>query len=152
MSALFHLAEQRNIGEGGFAENGFARLNIRLREGLAFGSDDGVAFFDAEHAEENGGVHGGKKRVDFQAQFIGEVMQIRAAALVRENFQQAGHAARARVRKHDGFGRTATTRTDGARWRRFVLVVGPREDAIDGIDKLDEAWRLCGRADAAFPR
>jgi hypothetical protein len=135
---LLHLTEQRYVGEGGFAEDGFARLNVRLRERLAFGCDDGVAFFDAQQAEENGGVHGGQERVDFQAQFIGKAMQIRAAAMVGEDFQQAGHAAWAGVRQHDGLWTNSDTRADGARWRQFVLVAGLRENAIDGIDKLDE--------------
>ena len=135
---LLHLAEQRHIGEGGFAENGFARLNIGLGERLPLGSDDGAAFFDTEEAEENGGVHGGEERVDFQTEFIGEAMKISAAALVSENLQQGSHTAGSRVRQHDGFRANGDSGSDGARRRSFVLVAGLREDAIDGIDEFDE--------------
>src|SRR5260370_16221941 len=57
---LLHLAQQRNIGESGPAENRFAGLNVRLRERLAFRSDDGVALVDAKHGKENSGIDGGE--------------------------------------------------------------------------------------------
>src|SRR6266481_1569305 len=46
---LLHLAEQRDVGEGGFAKDGFAGLDVGLGKCPAFGSDDGVAFLDAKH-------------------------------------------------------------------------------------------------------
>src|ERR1700674_626762 len=67
LEGLLHLTEQRNVGKGSLAEDGFARLDVRLGKGPALGSNDGIAFFDAQHAEKNGGVHGGKKRVNFEA-------------------------------------------------------------------------------------
>src|SRR5467141_421268 len=90
---LLHLAEQGHMGEGGFAEDGFARLNVCLGEGLALGSNDGVALLDAQESEENGGVHAGEKRVNFQAELIGELVEIGAATLVGEDFEQTRQAA-----------------------------------------------------------
>ena len=68
---------------------------------LASGGDDRGAFFQAHKPEEHGGIDGGKQRVDFQAQFVGELVEIDAAALIAQNFEQAGHAAGTRVRQHD---------------------------------------------------
>src|SRR6202158_1118322 len=79
---LLHLAEQGNVGESGLAENRFAGLNVRLSKRLAFRSDDGVALFDAKEAKQNGSVDGGEECINFETQFIGEAMQINAAALV----------------------------------------------------------------------
>src|ERR1700689_5240734 len=112
-----HLAQQRNMGERGFAKNRFADLDVRLRVSLSFGSDNRVALFDAEQAEENGGIHSGKKRIDFEAQFIGKLVKIRAASLVHKNFEKAGHTAGARMREHDGFARNLLARRGGF-WRR----------------------------------
>src|SRR5258708_24380641 len=65
-------------------------------------------------------------------------MEIRAATLIGENFQEAGDAARARVRQHDGFLPHDDSGSVSAGWSSLVLVIRLREDAIDGIDKLDE--------------
>src|SRR4029077_15430928 len=75
---LLHLAQQRDISQGGLAEDGFASLNVRASKFLALVSDDGVAFLEAQYSEQNGGVFGGKKRVDFEAQLIREAMKIDA--------------------------------------------------------------------------
>src|SRR5271169_3469027 len=112
---ILHLAKERNMCESGFAKDRFARLDVRLSVGLSFGSNDGFALFEAEHAEEHGGVHSGEKRVDFEAQLIGKFVKIRAATMVGENFQQAGQSAGARVRKHDGFARHLLAGTGGFR-------------------------------------
>ena len=87
LERLLHLAEQRNVGERRLAKHRFARLDVGFRESLAFGRDDGVAFFKAHEAEEHGGIDGRKQSVDFQAQFVGEVMEIDAAALVGTRFR-----------------------------------------------------------------
>jgi len=66
------------------------------------------------------------------------LLRVRAAPLVSENFQQAGHAPGARVRQHDRFWRRGNSGRVSA-WRRgIVLVFGLREHAIDGIDEFDE--------------
>jgi len=65
-------------------------------------------------------------------------MQVRAAALVGENFQKAGHAAGARVGKHNRFRRHHGSRGIGARRSGVVLVLRTREDAIDRVHQLDE--------------
>src|SRR5260370_18703789 len=65
-------------------------------------------------------------------------MEIRPATRVGENFQEAGHAARAGVRQDDGFVTHDESGSVSAGWSSLVLVIGLREDAIDGIDKLDE--------------
>ena len=46
------------------------------------------------------GVDGGKESVDFQAQLVGKFVEIGATIVIDKNFQQARHAARASVRKH----------------------------------------------------
>src|SRR5580693_9033027 len=53
LERTLHLREQRNIGKRRFAKDGFARLNVCLRVGLTLRSDDGLAFLEAQHAEEN---------------------------------------------------------------------------------------------------
>src|SRR5271168_938962 len=142
LQSLLHLAKEGNVGDGGFAKNGFARLDVRGRKGMPLGRDDGVAFFDAEKTEEDGRVDGGQQRVHFEAQLIGKAMKIDAAALVGKNFEKAGHAAGPRVGQHDYFlpHRAACF---GSSWRcGIVLVIGPRKNAVDGIDELDELWRF----------
>ena len=47
----------------------------------------------------------GSKRVDFEAQLIGQFVKIGAAALVYEDFEQPSQAAGPRMRKHDNFAR-----------------------------------------------
>src|SRR5713226_7432954 len=69
-------------------------------------------------------------------------MEIRAAALVGENFQKTGHATGAGMREHDGLRRRGNAGSVSAEWSGFVLMLGPREDAVDGIDKLDELRRF----------
>src|SRR3974377_453073 len=53
---LFHLAQKRNVGQHRFAKNGFAFLNVALRECLALRSNDGGALVKLEQAKEHGGV------------------------------------------------------------------------------------------------
>src|SRR6266478_1837560 len=138
---LLHLAEQRDVGEGGFAKDGFAGLDVGLGKCPAFGSDDGVAFLDAKHAEKNSRIHGGKKRVDFEAEIRGEAVEIGAPTLIHENFKQARHAARARVRKHDDV--VMRRRAYGSRGlENIAFEIGPREHAIDGVNELDKARGL----------
>src|SRR6266566_2696511 len=48
LEGLFHLPEQRHIGEGGLAEDGFAGLNVGLGEGIAFRRDNGIALLHAK--------------------------------------------------------------------------------------------------------
>jgi len=93
LERLFHLAEQRNIRESGFAKDCFAGLNIRLSKRLALRRDDGFAFFDAKHSEENSSIDSRKECINLETQFVGKTMQINAATVVGENFQEAGHAA-----------------------------------------------------------
>src|SRR6266699_2776090 len=119
---LLHLAEQRDVGECCLSKNCFARLNVRLSERLALRSDDGVAFFDAKHSEENSSIDGRKKYINLETQFIGEAMQIDTASAVGENFQQAGHAAGAGMRQHDGLRPRGHSGTKGARRGGIVLV------------------------------
>ncbi len=99
--SLFHLTEKWNIGESSFAKDGFAFLNVCLGEGQTFGSDKGVALFNFQQSEKRGGVDGGEKSVDLEAEFVGEDMQIGAPALIDKYFQQSGHATRAGMRKHE---------------------------------------------------
>src|ERR1700730_10142912 len=138
---LLHLAEYRDVGERRFAEHRFARLDVSLCEGVALRRDDGVSFFEADEAEQDRGVHRRKQRVNFETQFVGKMMEIDAAALVAKNLEQAGHASRARVWQHQG---VMLDRSAGA-WRHvnhIIFRVGAGEDAVDGIDELDEARRL----------
>src|SRR5271163_3011287 len=100
---LLHLAKERDVGQRGFAENSLARLDVRVREFLAFRGDDGVAFLNTEQAEERSGVDGGQQGVHFKAELVSELPQVDARAEVCENFEQSRHAARARMREHDGF-------------------------------------------------
>ena len=57
-------------------------------------SDDGVAFFEAKHAEQAASVHGRKERIDFEAKLVGEFVKVGAATMVCKNFEQAGQVHR----------------------------------------------------------
>src|SRR5579859_704993 len=142
LKGIVHLGQQWNVRQRRFAKNRFAGLDVRLGEGVSFRSDDRVAFFEAQQAEQHGRVHCRKKRVHFEAQFIREFMEIRAAALIHENLQQTGHPTRTRVGKHDGFARHLLARASGLRRNRLPFVVRARKDAINFIDKLDKARGL----------
>src|SRR6267143_1250427 len=135
---LLHLAVQRNIGESGFAENRFAGLNVRLSKRLALRRDDRVAFFDAKHSEENSSIDSRKECINLETQFIGEAMQVNAASVVGENFQEAGHAAGTGMRQHDGLRPRGHSGTKGASRGGIVLVSRLRKDAVDRIDQLEE--------------
>src|SRR5580704_2868737 len=139
---VVHLAKQRNICERGLAEDGFARLDVRFRKGLAFRRDYGVALFEREHSEEHSGVHRGEQRVHFEAQLISKFVKVRAAAMVHEDFKQARQSAGARVRKHDDFTRQLLARSSGFLVNWVVLVVGPGKDTINLVNKLNETRRL----------
>src|SRR3989440_7925564 len=138
LERLLHLAEQRNIGECGLSKDCFAGLNVRLRERLALQCDDGVAFFDAQHSEENSSIDSRKEGINLETQFIGEAMQINAASVVGENFQEAGHASGAGMRQHDGLRPRGRSGTKGARRSVIVLVSRLRKDAVDRIDQLEK--------------
>src|SRR5260370_18462690 len=65
-------------------------------------------------------------------------MEIDAAAMVGENFQQACEATGASVRQHDGLRRRGNSGSVRAGRSSFVFVTGLREDTIDGINELDK--------------
>ena len=46
------------------------------------------------------GVDDGQQVVDLEGQVVGQAVDVVAAALVEQQFQQAGHAARPRVGQH----------------------------------------------------
>src|SRR4029077_2277624 len=94
---LLHLTKKRDVGKSSLAKDSLAFLNVGFGKGQAFVCDDGVAFFDFEQAKERGGVDGGKKSVDFEAEFIGQHVQIGTTTLIDQKFEQTSHAARARV-------------------------------------------------------
>src|SRR5260370_11906484 len=135
---LLHLAEQRNIGESGFAKDCFTRLNVRLSKRLALRSDDGVAFFDAKHSEENSSIDSRKECINLETQFIGETMEINASTVVGENLQEAGHAAGAGMWQHYGLRPRGRSRAQGARRGGIVLVSRLRKNAVNRIDQLEE--------------
>src|SRR5258708_6312916 len=138
LERLFHLAEQGHIGQRCLAEDRFAGLNVSLSERLAIWSDHRVALLDAEQAEENGRVNRGKKRVDFETQFLRQAAKIGAAALIHEDFQKTGHAAGSRVGKHDGLWPPGSAGSVDAGRNNLAFVIGLREDAINRINQLDE--------------
>ena len=113
-----------------------------MRVGLAFWRDDRAPLFEAKQAEEDGRVHSGEERVDFEAQLIGKFVKIGAAILVHEDLKQARHSAGPRVREHDGFARHLLAGSSGFLVKCVVLVVRPSKDTIDFVDELDEARRL----------
>ena len=91
------MTKERDVGKSSLPKDSLAFLNVGFGKGQAFGRDDGVAFFDFEQAKERGGVDGGKESVDFEAEFIGQHVQIGTTTLIDQNFEQTSHAARARV-------------------------------------------------------
>src|SRR5713226_3183507 len=44
------------------------------------------------------------------------------------------------MRKHDGLRRSRHSGSVGTRWSHIVFVLGLCENAVDGIDELDELW------------
>src|SRR5690242_12949594 len=142
LEGIVHLGQQWNVRQRCFAKNRFAGLDVRLGEGVPFRSDDRVAFFETQQAEQHGGVHGGEKRIHFEAKFVREFVEIRAAALIHQDLQQTGHPARTRVWKHDGFVTYLLARDRGFRRNRFPFVVRTRQNAINFIDKFDKARGL----------
>ncbi len=62
--------------------------------------DGRVAFFDFEEAEQLRGIHDRQQVVDFEGKIVGEAVDVVAAALVEQQFEQSGHAAGPRVRQH----------------------------------------------------
>src|SRR5215469_17949295 len=74
LEGLFHLPEQRHVGEGGLAEDGFAGLNVGLGEGIAFRRDDGIALLHAKQTQENRGVDRGQKRLQIHTEFLRQAM------------------------------------------------------------------------------
>src|SRR5467141_2649423 len=139
---LFHLAEQRNVGESGFSKNRFALLNVSLRERLALRGNRHVAFLDAQKTQQRGGVNAGQQVVDFKTQFVRKAMQVSAASVVGQDFQQAGQAAGARVGKHHDLRAHFFSRAEGFQRSRRILVIRPRQNAIDGVDEVDEVGGL----------
>ena len=86
--------------DGGVAEEFLLAENLgvgKLRSALG---DGRVAFFDLEEAEQLRGIHNGQQVVDLEGQVVGQTVDVVAAALVEQQFQQAGHAAGARVGQH----------------------------------------------------
>jgi hypothetical protein len=139
--SLLHLTKKRDVGKSRFAKDGFAFLNIAFGKGQTFGSDDGVAFFDFEQAEKCCGVDSGKKGVDFEAEFVGEHVQIGAVTLINENFEQTSHAARTSVRKHEVTllrGQLVIRNLFGS---EFGMILAS-EGAIDKVDEFGEARRF----------
>jgi len=95
-----NLAQQQDVGQSGGAEEFLLAQNFGVGElGSALG-DGGIAFFDGEEAEQLRGIDDGQEVVDLETQVVGEAVDVVAAALVEEQFQQAGHAAGARVGQH----------------------------------------------------
>ncbi len=137
LQRLLHLPQQRHVRQRRVAKNLLARLNIAAREFLAFRSDDRVAFFNPQQAEKHGGVHGRKQRVDFQAQVVGKPVEVHAPALVGNNFQQARHAAGARVRKHNLPVLHRWSRSKGG-LHKVMPQAWVCEHAIDGIHQLEK--------------
>src|SRR5216683_2303598 len=135
---LLHLPQQGHVRKCGLSKDRFARLNVPLRKRLALRCNHHIAFFEAQKAQQGGSVDGGQQRVNLKTQFIRETMEIHASALVGENLQQTRQAAGPGVRQHDDFRPHGGSRAVGSRRSNIVLVIGPREDAIDGINKLDE--------------
>jgi hypothetical protein len=90
----------RTLLDGGVAEELFLAQDLGVGElGAAFG-DGRVAFFDFEEAEQLRGIHDGQQVVDLEGQIVGQAVDVVAPALVEQQFEQAGHAAGARVGQH----------------------------------------------------
>src|SRR5260370_16688560 len=69
-------------------------------------------------------------------------MKVDAASLIDQDFHQAGQATGARVRKHKDLRAHFLAGAEGSQRSRCVFVIRPREDAIDGVNKLDEVRGL----------
>src|SRR5204862_536650 len=85
-----NLAEQQDVVHGGVAEQFLLAQNFRVGKLLAAGGDDRIALLDIQEAEQLGGVHDGQQVVDLKAQIVGQAVNVLAAVLVEQQFQQAG--------------------------------------------------------------
>ena len=132
------MTKERDVGKSSLAKDSLAFLNVGFGKGQAFGRDDGVAFFDFEQAKERGGVDGGKESVDFEAEFIGQHVQIGTTTLIDQNFEQTSHAARARVGKHEVTLLRVQLMIRNVFRSPFGMILAS-EGAINEIDEIDRA-------------
>ena len=110
----------------------------KLRAGLG---DGGVAFFDLEEAEQLRGVDDRQQVVDLEGEVVGQAIDVVAAALVEQQFEQSGDAAGARMGQHlvVHLALVADTRAGMLMLGRLGgSDVGPREHLVDVVDQLRE--------------
>ena len=112
----------RTLLERRVAEELLLAQNLGVGKLRAARRDDRVAFFDLEEAQQLRGIHDRQQVVDLEGQVVGQAIDVVAAALVEQQFQQAGHAAGPRVGQHlvaaSGAGRGRGGRPAGRAPRR----------------------------------
>ena len=96
-----NLAQQQDVAprrRRGRAPSGAESRSWRTR--VPAGGDGRVAFFDVEEAEQLRGIDDGQQVVDLEGEVVGQAVDVVAAALVEQQFEQAGDAAGAGVGQH----------------------------------------------------
>src|ERR1017187_2645610 len=95
-----HLLEQGDTGQNSLTEESFSLGNVGSRERLTTGGDLHISTLGFREAQQGCGLHDGQKIVHFQAEFVGELIEVTGAAVAVEQFQQARNGSAARVRQH----------------------------------------------------
>src|ERR1035438_3877099 len=95
-----HLLEQGDTSQNSLTEESFSRANTGSRERFATGGDRHISALGFREAQQSRGLHDGQEIVHFQAEFVGELIEVTGAAVAVEQFQQARNRSAARVREH----------------------------------------------------
>src|ERR1035441_8466009 len=95
-----HLLEQGDTSQNSLTEESFSRAYVGSGEGFATGGDLHISTLGFREAQQGRGLHDGQKIVHFQAEFVGELIEVTGAAVAVEQFQQARNRSAARVRHH----------------------------------------------------
>ncbi len=95
-----NLAQEQDVLERRVAEEFLLPKNFGVGE-LRSGLGDGcVAFLHFQEAEQLRRIDDGQQVVDLEGEIVGQAVDVVAAALVEQQFEQAGDAARSRMGQH----------------------------------------------------
>src|SRR5271166_2580159 len=137
--------QDSDVVQSSITEELLLRLDVGLAEATAFRRDLDVALVHDGEAQHHRSVHDGKQVVYVHSKFVGQLVQVVAAAAVREQFHESGDSAWSRVWQHLELGALPRLTIAGglrgiSRNRSFLF--GTSQGLVDGINVGQKARRL----------
>ena len=91
---------QRHVASAAIRNISLRLQDVGFGERAALGRDFDIALLQHDEAQQRGGFHDGQQIVDFESQVVRQVVDLFAAVVIAQHFEQAGDAARTGVRQH----------------------------------------------------